>query len=245
MLQSKIDQSRKALMLKEEAEKKRQLEEVRKERQHPLKVFLTSQPDLLSTPFDYEEAVKDKLNALHSTDNIEVRIGEIDSKLDYLRRQRESPLPSRPIEDGFDEGPLPKEGQELVRRWQNDRKEREERQRRRLERQQEKERLQLQEELEKKQQEELLKKKIRVANSEAKLHDMNQKRVMRAEMHRYQSKVVTELIRHPRTYYFFKASEEAIEKVRQKLKGKFESHKVKLDEQRSRLQEIENQWAAD
>ena len=94
----------------------------------------------------------------------------------------------------------------------------------------------------KKQEEERLKKQIKQAKCEVKLSEMHQHRYMRDQMNRYQNKVVTELIRHPRTYYFFKASEEAIHRVRDKLKGKFDDHKKKLDDQKNRLNEIEKQF---
>jgi hypothetical protein len=242
MLQTKIEKARKAAKLKEEAKKQAYLEEIRKERPHPLSSFITSTPDLLSTPFDYESAMNEQLKALHSTDHIEQRIEEVDSKLAELKKHRLARSTAQPISELKSSQPTifdhhPKEDtQEAVSRWMKDRRERALRQERRLANQQALQEQKFLEEIEAKRRAEELKMKIKVAQSEARIHAMNQERVMRAEMHRYQTKVVTQLINQPRSFYFYQASGEALDKVRQKLQGyKLGSHKVKLDDQISRL----------
>lgn len=242
MLQTKIDQARLASKAREESKKQAILEEIRKEKPHPMSSFLTSTPDLFSTPFDYESAVKEKLESLHSTHHIEQRIEEVDTKLSELRRQRvvrsqEEPIAEYQSHQGdFNHNISGDDSQEAVRKWMIDRRERVRRQEQRLAKRQAEEQKKILEELEAKRHADQLKMKIRVAQSEARIHAMNQDRVMRAEMHRYQSKVVTDLIRHPRTFYFYQANGEALAKVRQKLQDhKLGSHKVKLDEQINRL----------
>lgn len=239
MLQSKIDQARKASKAKEETKKQAILEEIRRERPHPLSSFLTSTPDLLSTPFDYESAVKEQLETLHSTHHIEQRMEEVSElQRQRMRRRHEESNEGQHSSIGdVKQNTSADNTQDVVRRWMIDRRERVARQEKRLARRQAEEQKKILEELEAKRQAEQLKMKIKVAQSEARIHAMHQDRVMRAEMHRYQTKVVSELIRHPRTFYFYQANGEALAKVRQKLQNhKLGSHKIRLEEQVNRLE---------
>lgn len=212
-------------------------------------LLITSETDLLSVPFDYDSEVMARVHRSHDTAAIESRIADVDAKIDELRRKQRSKLmydnDKKMIDGGYesDVGVIEAgDGGGRVKEWGKDRAEREERVRKRREREAKLAAEKLIEEMQKKERERMLQKKIKLANCEARIHQMNRKRIERDQMNRYQNKVVGELLRHPRTFYYYQASEEALEKVRHKLKDKFQSHKVKLDQQRDRLEHYERQF---
>jgi hypothetical protein len=207
-------------------------------------VFMTSQPDLLSIPFDYEAEIMVKDKHVHRHVPIHERIVEIDQKIEELRLKRDLqerfPKAQESIYPGEDSQII--ETSDRVKNWHRDRADREARLAKRREKEARKADEKIKEENEKKDKDRRLQKRIRLANCEARIHEMNHYRVERDQMNRYQNKVVGELLRHPRTFYYYQASEEALQKVKDKLKAKFHSHKVKLDEQQGRLEYYERQF---
>lgn len=205
---------------------------------------MTSQPDLLSIPFDYEAEIMVKDKHVHRPAPIHERIVEIDKKIEELRLKRDLqerfPKAQESIYPGEDLQII--ETSDRVKNWHRDRAEREARLAKRREKEARKADEKIKEENEKKDKDRRLQKRIRLANCEARIHEMNHYRVERDQMNRYQNKVVGELLRHPRTFYYYQASEEALQKVKDKNKGKFHSHKVKLDEQQGRLEYYERQF---
>lgn len=244
-VQDKIDEERRAERIRLEDRRKAELEQIKKERQDRLTSLMTNSPDLFSTPFDYQSAAQERLANVHEISNIAERIEEVDSKLQDLHKQRVSKeaLPHKRVGDSGGFNPIDQKpsGDRVtdLRRWQLDRKQRERRLQKRIAEQQAREQQRLLDELEARKRSEALKVRIRAAQSEARINAIHQDRIMRDELNRYQSKVVHELLRRPPTFFFYKASEEAISKVKQQLKEhKLEGPKVRLDEQVGRLQAL-------
>ena len=58
---------------------------------------------------------------------------------------------------------------------------------------------------------------LRLAKVSSNMMKMNEMRQDRDQINNYQNRVIKELIRRPPTFYYFQASEEALERVRNKL----------------------------
>ena len=196
----------------------KQLEMVRKSREE------AERSSGFYQPFEYEEAIKQQSR---QEELFTTSIANVDRKLEefYQKKRareqltRDADLPPISSLKPKMELVIPKkETTDWVRELAQDRRLREERMRLREEK---RVRKAMEEEQARQQQqgrEAQQKKRIRLARVQGHLEEMAQKREVFQQVNRYQNKIIKDLISRPQVFYYVRPSEEAMQRVREKLK---------------------------
>lgn len=195
----------------------KQLEQVRRSRDEAQKRTGFFQP------FEFEEALKQQSR---QEDLFATSIANVDKKLEEFQQKKKarelldrdvSIPPSLQLRPKKDLVVPQKETADWVRELARDQRLREERKRLR----EEKRLKQLMDEEQARQrqkaEEARQKKQVRLARVQGHLEEMAQKREVFQQVTRYQNKIVKDLIARPQVFYYVRPSEEAIQRVRQKL----------------------------